>query len=227
MKKLIFSLLAASLIMASCQNKQTNNASEVAAGNETVAATTVDTGLDNPVIQTIMSRHSVRAYKPEPVSRDKMDVILKCGINAPSGNNNQPWEVRVVDNPEFIYGVTKIFVDEMMKNPQRAKRVQDPNFKNMFNNAPTVIFVAGKKDGGQYDCGLLTENMLIAAQSMGLATCCMGSPAGFMKSPPAKEYLDKLGFSADYELIVTIAVGTPDETPAASPRDASKVKYVE
>ena len=225
MKKLIFSLLTVSLMIVSCQNKQANHAAEVAAVEKTVA--TPDTGLNNSVIQTIMNRRSIRAYKPEPVSRDKMDVILKCAINAPSGMNEQPWEVRVVDNKEFIDGVTKIYVDEMMKKPETAKRVQNPNFKNMFNNAPTVIFVANPKDGGQYDCGLLSENIMIAAQSVGLGTCCMGSPAGFMKNPAAKEYLDRLGFSADYELLIVIAIGTPDETPAAKPRDASKVKYVD
>ncbi|MDR3266613.1 MAG: nitroreductase [Tannerella sp.] len=225
MKKLVFSLFAASLLMMGCQNKQANNCAEVVTvEEETIVA---DTGLDNYVVRTILDRRSIRAYNPEPVSRDRMDVILKCAINAPSGMNNQPWEVRVVDNQEFIDGVTKIYVAEMMKNAESAKGVQDPGFKNMFRNAPTVIFIANKKGGGQFDCGLLSENIMIAAQSLGLGTCCMGGPVGFLKSPKAAEYLKKLDFSADYELLITIAVGTPDEAPDARPRDISKSKYVE
>jgi nitroreductase len=225
MKKLVFSLFIVSLLMAACQNKRVNTTAEVVTGEkETIVA---DMGPDNYVIQTIMNRRSIRAYKPEPVARDKMDVILKCAIHAPSGMNNQPWEVRVVDNPEFIDGVTKIYVAEMMKDAERAKGVQNSDFKNMFRNAPTVIFIANKKGGGQYDCGLLSENIMIAAQSLGLGTCCLGGATGFLKSPVAAEYLKKLGFSADYELLIAIAIGTPDEVPDAHPRDASKAKYVD
>jgi nitroreductase len=225
MKKLIFSLFAASLLMMGCQNKQANISAKVAMDKEETAV--ADTGLDNSVIRAIMNRRSIRAYKPDPVARDKMDIILKCAIHAPSGVNSQPWEVRVVDNQDFIDGITKIYVAERMKDPERAKSVQGPNFKNMFRNAPAVIFIANKKGGGQFDCGLLSENIMIAAQSLGLGTCCLGGPVGFLKSPAAAEYLKKLDFSNDYELLIAIAIGVPDETPDTRPRDASKAKYVE
>ena len=90
----------------------------------------------NPVIETIMTRRSIRKYKDNPVGRDTMQVILECGINAPNALNKQSWEVRVVDNPEFINGITELF---KQKNPKAA---EDPAFKNMFRNAPTVAFVA-------------------------------------------------------------------------------------
>lgn len=48
-----------------------------------------------------------------------------------------------------------------------------------------------------------------------------------MRSPEAAEYLQKLGFSEGYELLYCIGFGYPDETPAAKPRDAAKVKFVE
>ena len=49
-----------------------------------------------------MARRSIRKYKAEPVDRETMMKILECGINAPSGQNKQSWEVRVVDNPELM-----------------------------------------------------------------------------------------------------------------------------
>lgn len=64
---------------------------------------------DNPVIETIMARRSIRKYKPEAVERDKMETILNCGIHAPNGMNKQSWEVRVVDNQDFINELTEIF----------------------------------------------------------------------------------------------------------------------
>ena len=90
----------------------------------------------NQVIETIMTRRSIRQYKPQAVNRDTMQIILNCGINAPNGQNKQSWAIRVVDNQDFINGITEVY---KKANPNATK---DPNFKNMFRNAPTVVFIA-------------------------------------------------------------------------------------
>lgn len=57
-------------------------------------ASTDDAAQDqkNVVIETIMARRSVRKYTDQPVEREKLQQIVECGINAPSGMNKQPWE---------------------------------------------------------------------------------------------------------------------------------------
>ena len=187
------------------------------------AETPVQDSLKNQVVETIMTRRSVRQYKPQAVERDKMQTIVECGINAPNAMNKQPWEVRVVDNADYINGVTELY---KKANPKAA---EDPAFKNMFRNAPTVVFIGRdtESESSPFDCGLLAENMMISAWSMGIGSCCLGSPARFMKTPEAAEYLQKLGFSEGYELLYCIGFGYPDEAPAAKPREAAKVKFVE
>lgn len=187
------------------------------------AETPVQDSLKNQVVETIMTRRSVRQYKPQAVEREKMQTIVECRINAPNAMNKQPWEVRVVDNADYINGVTELY---KKANPKAA---EDPAFKNMFRNAPTVVFIGHdtKSESSPFDCGLLAENMMISAWSMGIGSCCLGSPARFMKTPEAAEYLQKLGFSEGYELLYCIGFGYPDEAPAAKPREAAKVKFVE
>lgn len=178
----------------------------------------------NQVIETIMTRRSIRQYKPQAVNRDTMQVILNCGINAPNGQNKQSWAIRVVDNPEFINGITEVY---KKANPNVTK---DPNFKNMFRNAPTVVFIAHDKayDLSAIDCGLLGENMILSAWSMGIGSCCLGGPTRFMtSSPEAADYLKRLDIPEGYELLYCIAFGYPDETPAAKPRDEQKIKFIE
>ena len=218
-------LFAATLFFTGCQNSNGTGTTDQA--TTATDSLTVDKDTDNPVLRTIMERRSIRKYKTDPVPREKMDIILRCGINAPSAMNGQPWEVRVVDNPEFIDGVTKLFVESAKDDERMLKMVQDPGFKNMFHNAPAVIFIAGKDGEGKFDCGLLSENIMLAAHAMGLGTCCLGSPIGFMKSDLATDYRKRLDFSEGYELYYAIAIGYPDESPEAKPRDASKVRYVE
>ena len=83
-------------------------------------------------------------------------------------------------------------------------------------------------DMSQIDCGLLGENMILSAWSMGIGSCCLGSPIRFMKTEPqVADYLKRLNIPEGYELLYCIAFGYPDESPAAKPRDASKVMFVE
>ncbi len=177
----------------------------------------------NPVLSCIMARRSVRKYLDTPVEHEKLELIVRAGINAPSGMNRQPWIVRVVEDQKLIADVTEVYKQE---HAEQVKR--DKDFKNMFRNAPNIICVCTPaKGGGELDAGLLGENMMLAAQSMGLGTCCLGGPVRFLNSNErARFFLERLDIPADYQLNYILAVGYPDERPDARPRDASKVKYI-
>ena len=176
----------------------------------------------NPVLSNMMARRSIRKYLDKPVEHEKLEVIVRAGINAPSGMNRQPWIIRVVEDQKLIADVTEVY---KRNNPEQVKR--DKDFKNMFRNAPNLICVCTPAKGGALDAGLLGENMMLAAQSMGLGTCCLGGPVRFLNSnTEAKFFLDRLDIPEGYKLNYILAIGYPDEQPDAKPRDASKVKYI-
>lgn len=176
------------------------------------------------VMENILTRRSIRDYREEPVCREQMAKVLECGVYAPNAMNKQTWAVRVVDSKEFIDGVTAIAVEQM---PQLAEQ---PNFRNFFRNAPTVAFIACPEQSysGEYDCGLLSQNMMLSAWSMGIGSCCLGSVVPVMTSEAAKPYLERLQLPEGYKLLIAIAFGYPAvETPAPTPRDMTKAYYVE
>lgn len=171
------------------------------------------------VIENIMSRRSIRKYKQQPVARDTMKLILECGINAPNGQNKQSWEVRVVDNAATL---------DRIKEAMSAGR--DMNVGSCFRNAPVMTFIARDKsyDFSAYDCGLLAENMMLSANSLGVGSICLGSPVRFIMDSPCKdEILAMLGFSEGYELCLCVGFGYADEAPAAKPRDWNKIKFID
>ena len=175
---------------------------------------------DNPVIENIMARRSIRKYKADPVDRETMNKILECGINAPNGMNKQSWEVRVVDNPAVMEEIISLMSDG---NPE-----VDPGMvKGCFRGAPTMIFIANDPsyDCSPIDCGLLSENIMLSGWSLGVGSVCLGSPVRFLLNAPAA--LGRLGFSEGYKPIICIGMGYPDEMPEAKPRDPGKVKYIE
>lgn len=206
MKRLLF-LAVAALISAACC--QTSNSEAEAVDN------------------VIMSRRSIRNYKQIPVSRDTMQVILKAGINAPNGQNRQSWEIRVVDNPDTMSEI---------KAAMSAANPDVPMAGDSFRNAPVMAFIAADTsyDFSLLDCGMLSENMVLSAWSMGVGSICLGSPVRFLdgsesirSNPEVRKVMDKLGFSEGYQLVLCVGFGYPLESPDAKPRDESKFRFVD
>ena len=210
MKKKILAAFALSVLMLSGCANQTEPSSP-AKSTEEVAK------------ELIMSRRSIRNYKDSAISREVLDDILTCGVNAPNAMNRQMYEIRVL-SPALIDSLSSAVIKD---NPKMAER---PGFKNIFVNAPCVICVAydSSSSMSQIDCGLLGENIMLAAWAKGIGSCCLGSsPRMINDSPSAKPYLEKLGFSEGYEFIYCIALGYPNETPDAKPRKMDMIKFVE
>ena len=182
---------------------------------------------ETPVIDAIMARRSIRQYKDTPVSRELLQKIAECGVNAPNAMNKQEWEVRIVDDANYLNEITELMKEDM---PGFVK-ADAPGFRNAFRNATAIIAVACPDDPmgmTLLNVGLMGENMCLAAQELGLGTCVMAGPSVFMTTnEKAKPYLDKLGFSEGYKLRYVLGVGYPAETPEAKPRDLSKIKFVE
>lgn len=182
----------------------------------------------NEVIETILSRRSIRAYKDQAVPKELIDQVVECGVWAPNAINAQQWEVRVVMSEEWINSATAAAKEAAKGTPNEAQ-FNDPTFKNLFRNAPAVIFI-GHKPGAYtpVDCGLMAGNMMLAAKSLGLGTVCMASPVRtFLLTEAGASHLTSLGFSEGYEPLICIGIGYPDEEPAAKPRNMEVIKYVE
>lgn len=177
----------------------------------------------NAVIENIMARRSIRAYTSQPVSRDTLNMIMECGINAPNGQNKQSWEVRVVDKPELMEEIK----DAMAKGHPDLDAMR---VKGCFRGAPIMVFIARDTsyDFSTYDCGMLAENIMLSAWSLGVGSICLGSPIRYIVgNDECKSVLEKLDFSEGYELCLCVGLGYADEAPEAKPRDMEKVKFIE
>ena len=210
MKKLLLGIAAALSMTACNENKQQQQ--------------TADIDTASVVNDLMMSRRSIRAYKDSVISRETLNEILKYGINAPNGQNLQSYEIRVIDSPALIDSITQAVVKD---NPKIAER---DGFKNIFVNAPCVVCIAcdTQSDMAQIDCGLLGENIILAAWAKGIGSCCLGSSARWiLDSPSAKPYLDRMAFSKGYKLLYCISLGYPAETPKAKPRRDDMIKFMD
>jgi nitroreductase len=124
------------------------------------SAWAADEAIMNDTLKTIFSRKSIRSYKDEPVSKEKLVMLIKAGMAAPTAVDKRPWEFIVITDRKVL--------NELADALPYAK---------MASTAAAAIIVGGdvrKQWGGMesdywiMDCSAATENILLAAESMGL-----------------------------------------------------------
>lgn len=194
-----------------------------ACANSTVQSSETSNDAD-AIERVIMARRSIRQYTNQTISRDTLQQILLCGINAPNGQNKQAYELRVVDNPQLLQEISDAVATDTEVRMRRGA-------STIFAGAPCVIFIARDTtyDISAIDCGLLGENIILKAWSMGIGSCCMAGPTRMMmQSKACQPYMERLGFSTDYELLYCIVLGYAAESPDAKPRKYDeKIRFIE
>lgn len=159
--------------------------------------------------KTLITRTSVKAYKPEMPPQEIIDSIIEAGIHAPTGMNKQA--------PIIIEVTDKATRDMLSKlNAAVMGAGIDP-----FYGAPVVLVVLADKNVGTYlyDGSLVMGNLLNAAHAEGLGACWIHRAKEVFNTPEGKALLEKLGIKGDYEGIGNCVIGYPaGDLPAAKPR---------
>ena len=169
---------------------------------------------ESDVFKAIRHRRSVRDFKDKPVSNDIIKTLVRAARWAPSSHNHQTWRfIAVRDN------------DARMKIARAAHKHSgaEGSFKEIRKylgmDAPVQIFVFNDTESREnpeadaVGCYAATQNLLLAAYDMGLATCWQGWPLS------AGKVIDEvLNVPEGFEAVATVALGYPDANPEAPER---------
>lgn len=157
----------------------------------------------NETINSILNRRSCRVFTEEAVEDSIVQEIVKAGIYAPSSLNKQPWHFTVVENKDIINELSD-GTKEILKEFQGGKYKNYGNNEkfHVFYNAPVVIIVSGEEENPYryVDCAAASENMLVAAESLGIGSCWIGFIHLLFQGGEEKkrEYQEKLGLPEGY-----------------------------
>lgn len=171
----------------------------------------------NAVIENMIFRRSVKAYKPDMVPMELIEEVVKAGTYAPTGMNMQ--------SPVIVAVVNKKVRDRLSRmNASIMGTSSDP-----FYGAPVVLVVLADKNRptAVYDGTLVMGNMLNAAHSLGLGSCWIHRAKEEFESEEGKALLKEWGLEGEYIGIGHCILGYPaTELPAAKPRKADYVHFI-
>lgn len=165
---------------------------------------------DNPVIDNIFARKSVRSFDMEKtISEQDIELLVKAGMAAPSAMNRQPWQFFVFTGKEQM--------DELSEKLPYAK---------MLKSASAAIVVLGSPEISSswfIDCAAVTQNILLAAESMGLGAVWT---AGYPYEDRISAITTALGIPQPWIPLSLIPIGYPagDHQPKDK-WDPAKVHY--
>lgn len=185
----------------------------------------------NDTLKTIASRYSCRTYTGEMPSDGQLKAIAEAAIQSPSGMNAQPWRIIVLKNSDLMGELETegLRILSEMEDKSSFNRIMERGGK-LYYNAPCMIIVAidpAGYGGSQLDCGIVCENIALAAQSLSLGSVICGF-AGFSFMQGKKDYFKKkLSFPDTYEIGCAVLIGYPESDGEPHQPDSSKITFID
>lgn len=178
----------------------------------------------NSIIETILNRQTIRAYKSQQISDEELEILMKSAKQAPSGRNGQPCHLRFIQNKEMLVEMNKDF-KELVGYETPAYTRWDTN--PVYHNAPTFAVIFAENES-YMDSGIMCENIVIAAESLGLGTCIIASVGSLFgaDSEAGCKWKKKWNIPENYKFQIAIAIGYPDEKPERKPRFDDRIQVI-
>ncbi|MCM1112231.1 MAG: nitroreductase [Muribaculum sp.] len=172
----------------------------------------------NEILQNMVSRRSVKNYKPDMVPEDVIRRICEAGTYAASGMGRQAAIILAITNRELRDKLSEMNAAVM------GRKDFDP-----FYGAPVVLVVLADKNIGThvYDGSLVMGNLMLAAHAEGVGSCWIHRAKEEFESEEGRQILKSLGIEGDYEGIGHCVLGYPEgEVPEAKERKPDYVRFV-
>ena len=184
----------------------------------------------NETLKIIKQRRSIRGFKSEQIKKEELEAVLEAGLYAPNAGD-QAWHFTVVQNKELLDRLN-VAAKEATKHLDIegiGELASDEKF-NCFYGAPTLILVSAKEQGIplESDCAAATQNLLLAAESIGLGSCWIYFVMFAFNSPQGPELRRELKIPEGSKLYCSAVLGYKNDTIVNIPdRKPNLITYIE
>lgn len=183
----------------------------------------------NDTIKSIMKRCSIRKFKKDKISETEIDILMKAALAAPSGANLQPWHFSFVEDTKLITGLEDYLVELAMNSGDEIaiERLKSRNNKVIFD-APLLVVVSSPLKGhfDMLDCGIAIENIVIAAESIGLSSIILGGMRVAFIGDKKAVYEELFCIPKGNQFVAAIAIGHADMISNQHELDKNKITRI-
>ncbi len=159
--------------------------------------------MDNEVLKAIRERRSIRRFQEKQITDEELKSVLEAGTWAATGHGTQdPWIV-AVQNPQLMQRLSAVNADIMGVT------------SNPYYGAPTMVLVFASADNynRERDASLVLGNMMLAAHSIGLASCWINRVDEMFRREDLKALLKEWGLPDGLVGVGSLALGYAASQP--------------
>lgn len=181
----------------------------------------------NETLKTIAARYSCRDYDGRLPEREKLEAIAKAAVQSPSGMNRQGWKIQVITDKAFVEELDADGVRFLSEQEDKSgyQRIMDRGGK-LYYNAP-CMFVILKQPNTDLDAGIVSENIALAATSLGLGNVICGMAVIPFSGPRGEDFKKRAGFAEGYEFGMAVLVGYAKTEKAPHEPDMTKIQFID
>ncbi|HBW35997.1 nitroreductase family protein [Desulfosporosinus sp. BICA1-9] len=183
----------------------------------------------NETLRTLKQRRSIRSFRDEQIKEEELQAVLEAGLYAPNAGD-QAWHFTVIQNKELLDRLN-------LAAKEGAKQLDIEGLEEMANNeqynclygAPTLIIVSGKQAPIplEADCAAATQNLLLAAESIGLGSCWIYFVIFAFYSPLGPELSKELKIPEGYKPYYSAVLGYKQDSVVNVPvRKPNLITYI-
>ncbi len=190
------------------------------------------------LIDIIKSRHSIRKYTKEQISRENLELILEAGNFAPNAGGGQRSMMVAIHNSELTRKIGIMNLAEFDRihllgnyvSKEQPSVIDDSSIRNGFYDAPSVIAIFCQ-NGFAFrvaDAFCMAENMVLQATELGISSCIISRGAETFQSNEGKKLLKEWNVPDNYSAVCFVILGYIDgEQPQTKPRKENRITIIE
>ena len=181
----------------------------------------------NDVLKAIHERNSCRDFSPKPLDKSIIQTLADAALAAPSAMNAQPWHIVIVTDKNIIeeYDKDAMSIIEI-ENKESFDRMKERGGK-IFYNAPCLIFILkNNSEWASLDCGIVTQNIALAAHSLGLGNVICGMARIPLGGKNKEDWKKRLNFPEGFEFAMSVAIGHANSGKTPHELDKTKLTFI-
>jgi nitroreductase len=182
----------------------------------------------NETLKTIAERYSCRDFADTALTDGQIKAIVEAALAAPSVMNRQPWHIIIVTDKGLIEELDAEGMGILAAAEDKSgyERIMSRGGK-LFYNAPCMVIAAPNgSDFAAMDCGILSQNVALAAHSLGLGSVICGMAGIPLSGPRGHELKKRLRFPSGYCFGIAVLVGIAKSRKEPHELDKGKVTYI-
>jgi nitroreductase len=182
----------------------------------------------NETLKTIAERYSCRDFYDTPLTDEQVKALVEAALASPSAMNRQPWHVIMITDKALIDELDAEAMNVLAAAEDKSgyERIKSRGGK-VYYNAPCMVLAASDGSSfGSMDCGILSENVALAAHSLGLGSVICGMANIPLNGPRGDEYKKRVKIPDGYGFGIAILVGKAKSTKEPHELDKAKVTYI-